>query len=51
MDEISYQTFLATKISDLELDVNEGLAPSFIKLKKELRGRRILLWPDFYLGE
>jgi hypothetical protein len=50
MDEISYQTFLATRISDLELDVNEGLAPSFKRLKKELRGHRILLWPDFYLG-
>jgi hypothetical protein len=50
MDEIGYQKFLTTKISDLELDVNESLAPSFKRLRKELRGHRILLWPDFYFG-
>jgi hypothetical protein len=50
MDEISYQKFLTTKICDLELDVNESLAPSFKRVKKELREHRILLWPDFYFG-
>ena len=50
MDEISYQKFLTTRISDLELEVNESLAPSFKRLKKELREHRIPLWPDFYLG-
>ncbi|MGZ3592052.1 MAG: hypothetical protein ACXU99_15470, partial [Thermodesulfobacteriota bacterium] len=50
MDEISYQKFLTTRISDLELDVNESLFSSFKRLKKELRMRRILLWPDFYFG-
>jgi hypothetical protein len=50
MNGINYQRFLTTKISDLELDVNESLAPSFKRLKKELRSHRILLWPDFYFG-
>lgn len=50
MDEISYQKFLTTKICNLELDVNESLAPSLRRLKKELRGHRILMWPDFYFG-
>ena len=50
MDEISYQKFLTTKIGDLELDVDESLAPPLKRLKKELRERRILLWPDFYFG-
>jgi hypothetical protein len=30
--------------------VNESLASSFKRLKKELRSHRILLWPDFYFG-
>jgi hypothetical protein len=50
MDEISYQKFLTTRICDLELDVNEIMAPYFKRLKKELRLHRILLWPDFYFG-
>ena len=37
MDEISYQKFLTTRICDLELDVNESMAPFFKRLKKELR--------------
>jgi hypothetical protein len=50
MDEISYQKFLTTRICDLELEVNESMAPCFNRLKKELRGHRISLWPDFYFG-
>jgi len=50
MDEISYQKFLTTRICDLELDVNEGMANCFKRLRKELREHRILLWPDFYFG-
>jgi hypothetical protein len=50
MDEISYQKFLTTRIGDLELDVNESLAPCLKRLRKELRAHRILLWPDFYFG-
>jgi len=50
MDEISYQKFLTTKICDLELNVDESMAPYFKRLKKELRTHRILLWPDFYFG-
>lgn len=50
MDEISYQKFLTTKICDLELDVNESMAPCLKRLKRELREHRIVLWPDFYFG-
>lgn len=50
MDEISYQKFLTTRICDLEMEVNESMASSFKRLKKELRAHRILLWPDFYFG-
>ncbi len=50
MDEISYQKFLTTKISDLDLDVNESLGHCFKRLKSELKGHRILPWPDFYFG-
>jgi len=50
MDEISYQKFLTTRICDLALDVNENMAHCFKRLKKELRARRILIWPDFYFG-
>lgn len=50
MDEISYQKFLTTRICDLELRIDESLEPCFQRLKKELRARRILLWPDFYFG-
>ena len=50
MDEISYQKFLTTRISDLELDINENMGSCFKRLKKELRAHRILLWPDFYFG-
>jgi len=50
MDEISYQKFLTTKISDLDLDVNESLGHCFKRLKRELKVHRIHLWPDFYFG-
>jgi hypothetical protein len=50
MDEISYQKLLATRICDLDLEVNECMASDFRKLKKELKEHRILLWPDFYFG-
>src|SRR4030066_1140630 len=50
MDEISYQKFLTTKISDLDLDVNESLGHCFKRLKKELKVHQILVWPDFYFG-
>lgn len=50
MDEISYQKFLTTRICDLGLDVNESMAPYFKRLKRELREKEILLWPDFYFG-
>jgi hypothetical protein len=50
MDEISYQKFLTTRICDLDLDVNESMVPCLKRLKKELRGHRISLWPDFYFG-
>jgi hypothetical protein len=50
MDEVSYQRFLSTRICDLGLDVNESMAPYFRKLRRELKDRRILLWPDFYFG-
>jgi hypothetical protein len=50
MDEISYQKFLTTKICDLELNVNESMAPLFKRLKRELKDHRILLYPDFYFG-
>ncbi|MGQ9646629.1 MAG: putative zinc-binding metallopeptidase [Thermodesulfobacteriota bacterium] len=50
MDEISYQKLLTTRVSDLDLDVNESLAPCLKRLKKELEAHRILLWPDFYFG-
>ena len=50
MNEISYQKFLTTKICDLKLDVNESMMPFFKRLKKELREKRIVLWPDFYFG-
>ncbi len=50
MDEISYQKFLTTKISELDLDVNQSLANYFKRLKKELKKHRILFWPDFYFG-
>lgn len=32
MDEISYQKFLTTRISDLNLDINESLASSLKSL-------------------
>ncbi len=50
MNQISYQRFLTTRICDLKLDVNESMAPFFKRLKKELREKRIILWPDFYFG-
>jgi len=50
MDEIIYQKFLMTKISDLELNVEESIGPLLKRLKKELKARKILLWPDFYFG-
>lgn len=50
MDEILYQKFLMTKISDLELNVEESIGPLLKRLKKELKARKILLWPDFYFG-
>jgi len=50
MNKIIYQKFLATRICDLKLDVDESMAPCFRRLKRELRDHRILLWPDFYFG-
>ena len=50
MDEIEYQKFLTTRICDLELHVDKNMEPYFKRLKKELREKRILLWPDFYFG-
>lgn len=50
MDEISYQKFLTTRICDLDLDPEQSLSESFKRLKRELKGRRIKLWPDFYFG-
>ena len=50
MDEISYQKFLMTRICDLELDANESMTHVFKRLKKELKGHHIPLWPDFYFG-
>lgn len=50
MDEISYQKFLTTRICDLDLDPNASMADYFQRLKKELKTRRIVLWPDFYFG-
>ncbi len=50
MDEILYQKFLMTKISDLELNVEESMGPLLKRLRKELKARKILLWPDFYFG-
>jgi hypothetical protein len=50
MDRIAYQKFLTTRICDLNLDVDECIAPLLKRLRKELRGHRILLWPDFYFG-
>jgi len=50
MDEISYQKFLTTRICDLELDIDDTMAYSFRRLKKELKEHRIHLWPDFYFG-
>jgi len=50
MDEISYQKFLTTRICDFDLDVDESLGHCVKRLKRELRLRRIHLWPDFYFG-
>ena len=50
MDEISYQKLLTTKICDLDLNMEESFALFFKRLKKELKGHRIPLWPDFYFG-
>ncbi len=50
MDEISYQKFLTTRICDLDLDPEQSLSESFKRLKRELKGHRIQLWPDFYFG-
>jgi hypothetical protein len=50
MDEISYQKFLTTRICDLDLNIDESLAQCFKRLKNELKAHRIVLWPDFYLG-
>jgi hypothetical protein len=50
MDEIEYQKLLTARICDLNLDIDESLAASFKRLKKELKEKRILLWPDFYFG-
>src|SRR4030042_320540 len=50
MDEIIYQKFLTTRICDLDLDADESLGHCFKRLKRELKGHRILLWPDFYFG-
>jgi len=50
MDDISYQKFLTTKIGDLDLNVNESMAPYFRRLGRELREKGIQLWPDFYFG-
>jgi hypothetical protein len=50
MDEISYQKLLATRICDLDLDIEQSLAVPFQELKKELKDHHLLLWPDFYFG-
>jgi len=50
MDEISYQKFLTMRICDLDLDPDESLGDCFKRLKRELKGHQILLWPDFYFG-
>ncbi len=50
MDQISYQKLLATRIGDLKLDVEESFSSPLRRLRKELKDRRILLWPDFYFG-
>jgi hypothetical protein len=50
MDEIAYQTFLTSRISDLSLDINESMEPYFRRLRKELKAHRVMLWPDFYFG-
>jgi hypothetical protein len=51
MDDISYQKFLITRICELNLNVVEGFGQCFERIKKELRSRRIPLWPDFYFGD
>ncbi len=50
MDEIAYQKLLTTRICDLELDVNESFGSNLSRLKKELREKKVHLFPDFYFG-
>jgi len=50
MDQIVYQKLLTTRIGDLELDVNESFGLNLGRLKNELRGKKIHLFPDFYFG-
>jgi len=51
MDELSYQEFLSTKIKDLDLNIGLSMGTYFEKLKKELKEKKINLWPDFYFGD